>query len=104
LSAAREPPSAIVKRSVTIAGHSTSISLEEPFWLGLIRIARLEGVSVAALLRRIDDKRSAAGPARSNLSSAIRLFVLDWLATEAGIDLSPTGGLEPENGGASPPG
>jgi predicted DNA-binding ribbon-helix-helix protein len=79
---------AIVKRSVTIAGHSTSVSLEEPFWLGLNRIARAEGVSVAALLRRIDARRSAAASARGNLSSAIRLYVLDWLARKAGVELS----------------
>jgi predicted DNA-binding ribbon-helix-helix protein len=79
----------IVKRSVTIAGHSTSISLEEPFWIGLNRIARAEGVSTATILRRIDARRSPAGEPRGNLSSAIRLFVLDWLAAKAGIDLSP---------------
>jgi predicted DNA-binding ribbon-helix-helix protein len=97
LSGADEAPSAIVKRSVTIAGHSTSISLEEPFWRGLNRIARREGRSVAALLRHIDAKRSAAGAAKGNLSSAIRLFVLDWLAAQADIDLAAA--PEPEGGG-----
>jgi len=87
-SLASRRPFAVVKRSVTIAGHSTSISLEEPFWLGLSRIAAAEGVSVAALLRRIDAGRAAAGEARGNLSSAVRLFVLGWLAERAGISLS----------------
>jgi predicted DNA-binding ribbon-helix-helix protein len=101
LSGADELPSAIVKRSVTIAGHSTSISLEEPFWLGLTRIARLEAVSVAALLRRIDAKRSATA-AKGNLSSAIRLFVLDWLAAKAGIDLASLHGPQGGGGAARP--
>jgi predicted DNA-binding ribbon-helix-helix protein len=79
--------SAIVKRSVTIAGHATSISLEEPFWRCLSHIAGVEGVSVSALLRRIDTKRSATD-AKINLSSAVRLFVLDWLAKQAGVDLT----------------
>jgi len=78
--------SAIVKRSVTIAGHSTSISLEESFWNGLSRIARTEKVSVAALLRRIDALRSEEGELRGNLSSAIRVFVLQWLAARVGIE------------------
>jgi predicted DNA-binding ribbon-helix-helix protein len=79
--------SRIVKRSVTIAGHSTSVSLEEPFWLGLRAAARAENVSLAALLRRIDARRSASGNA-ANLSSAIRVFVLDWLAAKAGVNIS----------------
>jgi predicted DNA-binding ribbon-helix-helix protein len=71
--------SAVVKRSVTIAGHSTSVSLEEPFWAGLARIARSEETSVAALLRRIDAERSDPGHSQGNLSSAIRVFVLRWV-------------------------
>jgi predicted DNA-binding ribbon-helix-helix protein len=78
-----------VKRSVTIAGHSTSISLEDPFWRCLSRISDVEGVSVSALLRRIDARRSASDEPKGGLSSAIRLFILDWLAAKAGIDLSP---------------
>ena len=62
---------AIVKRSVRIAGHATSISLEEAFWRGLHDIAVARGSSVNALLTAIDVGR------RGNLSSAIRLFVLD---------------------------
>jgi predicted DNA-binding ribbon-helix-helix protein len=77
---------AVVKRSVTIAGHSTSVSLEQPFWVGLVRIAQAERVSVAALLRRIDAKRSEQGVSQGNLSSAIRVFVLRWLAAKAGVE------------------
>ena len=80
-------PSLVVKRSVTIAGHSTSISLEQPFWQGLGRIAKESGMSVAALLRRIDATRDEAGGVQENLSSAIRVFVLRHFAAEAGVDL-----------------
>ncbi len=58
------------KRSLAIAGHCTSISLEEPFWDGLRAIASEKGVSVAALVAAIDAVRGKA-----SLSSAIRLFL-----------------------------
>jgi len=61
----------IVKRSVSVAGHRTSISLEEPFWEGLREIAAKESLSVQALIGRIDAERG-----EQNLSSAIRVFVL----------------------------
>jgi predicted DNA-binding ribbon-helix-helix protein len=63
-----------VKRSITIAGHRTSIWIEEPFWRALGEIAAERGMSGAALIAEIDEKRPAAG----NLSSAIRVFILDW--------------------------
>ncbi len=62
---------AVVKRSVRIAGHATSVSLELAFWQALAQIARRRRMSVPALLSVIDAER------RGNLSSAIRLFVLD---------------------------
>ena len=62
---------AIVKRSVRIAGHATSVSLEAAFWDGLCAIAAARRLSVNALLAAIDAERAG------NLSSAIRLFVLD---------------------------
>ena len=61
---------AIRKRSVTISGHQTSISLETAFWDALREIAHTHGLSVNALIERIDETRSG------NLSSAIRVFVL----------------------------
>lgn len=61
----------IVKRSVSIAGHRTSISLEEPFWRILRDVAERENLSVQALIGRIDAERG-----EQNLSSAIRVFVL----------------------------
>ena len=62
-----------MKRSITIAGHRTSISLEEPFWTALADIAAGSGKSIAALIAEIDRSRGADG----NLSSAIRVFVLE---------------------------
>jgi predicted DNA-binding ribbon-helix-helix protein len=61
------------KRSVTIAGHRTSISLEDEFWAELVRIAGERGESLNMLVAKIDDSRE------TNLSSAIRLFVLAHL-------------------------
>jgi predicted DNA-binding ribbon-helix-helix protein len=81
------PVSGVVKRSVTIAGHATSISLEQPFWNGLVQIARSEGLSAAALLRNIDAKRAQEGKLQGNLSSAVRVFILEWLAARAGMEL-----------------
>jgi predicted DNA-binding ribbon-helix-helix protein len=59
------------KRSVVIAGHATSLTLEEPFWEDLREVARRRGLSVTALVRTVDAGRSG------NLSSALRLFILD---------------------------
>lgn len=61
-----------VKRSVMIAGHRTSVSLEAPFWDALRDIAAARGCSVAALIGEVD-----AGRDGQNLSSAIRVFVLE---------------------------
>jgi predicted DNA-binding ribbon-helix-helix protein len=68
--------SLVVKRPVMIDRHKTSVSLEEPFWSGLKEIARSERATVSALVAKIDSKRE-----RGNLSSAIRLFVLDQVRT-----------------------
>ena len=63
--------SPVSKRSVVIAGHKTSVSLEDEFWNSLKQIARSRGMTVAELIATIDGNRQ-----RANLSSAIRLFVL----------------------------
>lgn len=57
------------KRSVVIAGHRTSLSLEEPFWRDLAHIAAARGVSLNSLVAAVDRERNG------NLSSALRLFV-----------------------------
>jgi len=64
----------IRKRSVTIAGHATSVSLEEAFWKGLKDIANRRDLSLNAMISEIDATRPPSNP--GNLSSAIRVFVL----------------------------
>jgi predicted DNA-binding ribbon-helix-helix protein len=64
--------SLVVKRSIVIGGHKTSVSLEEPFWLGLKEIAINRHATLSSIVGDIDAGRNAG-----NLSSAIRLFVLD---------------------------
>jgi predicted DNA-binding ribbon-helix-helix protein len=65
--------SAVVKRSIVIAGHKTSVSLEDAFWKGLKEIASARNRTMSDLIALIDAQREHA-----NLSSAIRLFVLDF--------------------------
>ncbi len=66
------PGTGLVKRSLTIAGHRTSVSLEEAFWRRLQEVAGRRGLSASALVAEIDAVRGA-----SNLSSAIRVYVLE---------------------------
>lgn len=73
--------SRVVKRSVTIRGHRTSFSLEQPFFDDLAAIARRRGVALAALIAEIDDTRP-----RDTNSSAIRLFVLEWAKSGGAIE------------------
>ena len=63
----------VIKRSVVLAGHKTSISLEDEFWKGLKEIAAGRDMSVSDLVGDIDSNRQHV-----NLSSAVRLFVLDF--------------------------
>lgn len=69
--------SAPVKRSVTIRGHRTSLSLEPPFWDELKRAAEVRRLSLAGLIAEVDAARGIEP--QSNLSSALRVFVLDWI-------------------------
>jgi predicted DNA-binding ribbon-helix-helix protein len=71
--------SLIVKRSVVIAGHKTSISLEDPFWKALKEIAALRQVPLSNLVASVDLEREHA-----NLSSAVRLFILDCCRAQFG--------------------
>jgi predicted DNA-binding ribbon-helix-helix protein len=68
--------SLVVKRSIVIAGHKTSVSLEDPFWTGLKEIAHGDHVTLSNMVGDIDKLRR-----QGNLSSALRLFVLDRLRT-----------------------
>jgi predicted DNA-binding ribbon-helix-helix protein len=65
--------SPVVKRSIVIAGHKTSVSLEDAFWKGLKDIAIERQITLSDLVATVDTDRR-----QGNLSSAIRLFVLDY--------------------------
>jgi len=69
---------AVVKRSVVVAGHKTSVSLEDAFWVSLKDIATRRGLTLSTLIDVIDRTRKTG-----NLSSAIRLFVLDHFRARA---------------------
>ena len=64
--------SPVVKRSIISSGHKTSVSLEEAFWSGMKEISGERGLTLSELVSEIDANRQ-----QGNLSSAIRLFVLD---------------------------
>ena len=90
--------SPVVKRSIVVAGHKTSVSLEEAFWNGMKEISALRNITLSELVGEIDSNRQ-----QGNLSSAIRLFVLDYFRSRAGAapaaaDVSPQ-----SDGGASLP-
>ena len=70
--------SPVVKRSIVIAGHKTSVSLEDAFWGGLKDIAGSRNMTLSDLVATIDSDRR-----QGNLSSAIRLFVLDHYRAQA---------------------
>ncbi len=70
--------SPVVKRSIVIAGHKTSVSLEDPFWQGLREIAVTRNMTLSDVVASIDTDRL-----EGNLSSAIRLFVLDYYRNQS---------------------
>jgi predicted DNA-binding ribbon-helix-helix protein len=86
----RIPDARVVKRSLVIAGHRTSVSLEDAFWRGLHAIAADRGLSLNRLAARIDASRGGA-----NLSSAIRVFVLE--AERAKATRPPGDGAAPHD-------
>lgn len=65
--------SSVIKRSIVVAGHKTSVSLEDAFWRGLKEIAGGRNITLSDMVAAIDAARQ-----HGNLSSAIRLFVLDF--------------------------
>jgi predicted DNA-binding ribbon-helix-helix protein len=93
--------SPVVKRSIVIAGHKTSVSLEDAFWQGLKQIAAGRNLTLSDLVASIDHDRR-----QGNLSSAIRLFVLDHYRSrsDAGGDTTREGKTEKESprGGGGP--
>jgi predicted DNA-binding ribbon-helix-helix protein len=76
--------SPVVKRSIVVAGHKTSVSLEEAFWNGMKEISALRNITLSELVGEIDNNRQ-----QGNLSSAIRLFVLDHFRSRAGAAAPP---------------
>jgi predicted DNA-binding ribbon-helix-helix protein len=79
--------SPVVKRSIVVGGHKTSVSLEEPFWTSMKEISGQRGMTLSEVVSEIDKDRQ-----HGNLSSAIRLFVLDHFRSLAG---GPTGESRP---------
>jgi len=73
--------SPVVKRSIVIGGHKTSVSLEDAFWKGLKEIAGERDMTLSDLVAAIDSDRQ-----HGNLSSAIRLFVLDFYRSQPADD------------------
>ncbi len=69
----------IRKHSATLHGHRTSFTLEEPFWIELKSIAAARDMALAQLIAEIDDSRDGD----SNLSSALRVYVLDWVKSNS---------------------
>ena len=88
--------SPVVKRSIVIAGHKTSVSLEDAFWKALKEIAGTRDLTLSDLVASIDTDRR-----QGNLSSAIRLFVLDHYRTQIGDRRA--GGTSREAGGTRAP-
>jgi predicted DNA-binding ribbon-helix-helix protein len=82
--------SPVVKRSIVIAGHKTSVSLEDAFWQGLKEIAGGRDMTLSDLVATIDTERQ-----HGNLSSAIRLFVLDFYRNQLPDDKAGHDGTRP---------
>lgn len=78
--------SPVVKRSIVVAGHKTSVSLEEAFWNGMKEIASVRSLTLSELVGEIDGGRQ-----QGNLSSAIRLFVLDYFRSRAAAHTTGNG-------------
>lgn len=70
------------KRSVTLQGHATSITLEDAFWDQLVKIAKQKNMSIAGLIDQIDESRLQT--TTGGLSSAIRVYVLEHALRDKG--------------------
>lgn len=79
-----------VKRSLTLRGHRTSVSLEEPFWQAFREIARAQARPINALAAEIDAARDPA----TGLASALRLYVLGWYRERAGATVTEATGQQ----------
>jgi predicted DNA-binding ribbon-helix-helix protein len=70
--------SLVIKRSIVVGRHKTSVSLEDAFWSGLKEIAARRVTTLSELVSEVDEQRQ-----HTNLSSALRLFVLDFYRSQA---------------------
>ena len=77
--------SLVVKRSIVVGGHKTSVSLEDAFWSGLREVAARRVTTLSELVSEVDNQRQ-----HTNLSSALRLFVLDFYRSQVS-------GMEPDD-------
>jgi predicted DNA-binding ribbon-helix-helix protein len=73
--------SPVIKRSIVIAGHKTSVSLEDAFWKGLKESAMRRDLTLSEMVSAMNNER-----AQGNLSSALRLFVLDNYRAQIGLE------------------
>jgi predicted DNA-binding ribbon-helix-helix protein len=85
--------STVIKRSIVVSGHKTSVSMEDAFWEALKRIAAGRDMTLTELVAVID-----AGRAHANLSSAIRLYILDYYREQLAVQTAQ------RNGAIDPPG
>ena len=83
--------SLVIKRSIVLAGHKTSVSLEDAFWRGIKDIAASRRTTLSDLVASIDTERK-----NGNLSSAIRLFVLNHYQEHGSVTVSKLSGRPPE--------
>ena len=90
--------SPVVKRSIVIAGHKTSVSLEDAFWRGLKEIANGRELTLSDLVASIDTDRR-----HGNLSSAIRVFVFNRLRTRKDAQVAKDTQDQPAAAVAAPP-
>jgi predicted DNA-binding ribbon-helix-helix protein len=88
--------SQVLKRSIVVVGHKTSVSLEDAFWRGLKEIAQGRGITLSELVASIDANRP-----NGNLSSAIRLFVLDHYRNQPNDADRRSAAHEPMRAGAT---
>jgi predicted DNA-binding ribbon-helix-helix protein len=82
----------IPRRSIIIAGRKTSITLEDAFWIALKEIARGRNMPLSDLVAAIDSERQHV-----NLSSAVRVFVLDFYRDQISISATSPGGFDPSS-------
>jgi predicted DNA-binding ribbon-helix-helix protein len=89
--------SLVIKRSIVVGGHKTSVSLEDDFWDALKEIAPRQRVALSDLVGALDEQRQ-----HGNLSSTVRLFVLNHYRRRVEADETEHPGARPANGETQP--